>query len=73
MTPRKLDWRSVRPKLRRIDELLETLREVGEVDAERLVDYTKVAGAVPLAIEQYGEYTRQVAGWFVDRDIAHEG
>jgi hypothetical protein len=29
MTPRALDWRSVRPKLRKIGELLDTLRGFG--------------------------------------------
>lgn len=31
------------------------------------VDYQKVASAVPLAIEQYGEYVRQVARWLQER------
>ncbi|MDQ3600612.1 MAG: hypothetical protein M3408_05075, partial [Actinomycetota bacterium] len=36
MTPRALDWRSVRPKLRKIGELLDTLRGFGALDGDRL-------------------------------------
>lgn len=144
MTPRKLDWRSLRAKLRQIRELLDDLHELGPLDVTRLrtdrpaalaaervltlvvdlafavnshvavsvlerapdtyadsftlaaeakiigselaeallpsagmrnvlvhsyldVDYQKVATAIPLAIEQYGEYVRQVACWLQER------
>ena len=144
MTPRKLDWRALRAKLRRIRELLDDLSELGDLDVTRLrtdrlvtlaaervltlvvdlafainshvavsvlqrapdsyaesfllaaeakmisselaealvpsagmrnvlvhnyldVDYQKVATAIPLAIEQYGEYVRQVARWVQER------
>lgn len=36
MTPRRLDWRAVEPKLRRIDELLRTLEKWGPFDERRL-------------------------------------
>jgi hypothetical protein len=36
MTPRRLDWRAVQPKLREIDELLDRLRQLGEFDEKRL-------------------------------------
>lgn len=36
MTPRRLDWRAVQPKLRKIDELLGQLRRLGEFDEKRL-------------------------------------
>lgn len=36
MTPRRLDWRSIRPKLRKIEELLDQLAELGEFDETRL-------------------------------------
>lgn len=144
MTPRKLDWRSLHAKLRRIRELLDDLRELGHLDVARLrtdrpaslaaervltlvvdlafainshvavsvlqrapdsyadsftlaaeakmistelaeallpsagmrnvlvhgyleVDYGRVAAAIPLATEQYGEYVRQVARWLQER------
>jgi len=144
MTPRKLDWRSLRAKLRRIRELLDDLRELGYFDTTRLrtdrpaalaaervltlvvdlafainshvavavlerapdtyadsftlaadakmigselaeallpsagmrnvlvhnyleVDYQRVATAIPIAVEQYGEYVRQVARWLQER------
>ena len=147
MTPRPLDWRSVHPKLRRIEELLAVLGDLGALDAARLrsdvttalaveraltlvvelafavnshvavarlsrapdthaesfvlvadagaverelaarlvpsagmrnvlvhayldVDHEIVAAAVPAAIEQYGEYTHQVAQWFRRRGEA---
>jgi uncharacterized protein YutE (UPF0331/DUF86 family) len=140
VTPRAIDWRSVRAKLRRIDELIDQLDGLGAVDAARLaaepvtalaveriltllvdlafasnshvavtilgrtpdtyaesftlaaeagmideelakalrpsagmrnvlvhnyldVDQERVAGAIPLAVEQYREYVRQVAGF----------
>jgi uncharacterized protein YutE (UPF0331/DUF86 family) len=31
------------------------------------IDYGKVATAIPLAIEQYGEYVRQAARWLQER------
>lgn len=31
------------------------------------IDYQLVEMAIPLAIEQYGEYIRQVARWLQDR------
>ncbi|MGH3904797.1 MAG: type VII toxin-antitoxin system HepT family RNase toxin [Pseudonocardiaceae bacterium] len=144
MTPRTLDWRTLRAKLRHIRELLDDLRGLGEFDVERLhtdrtatlaaeriltlvvdlafavnshvavavleqapetyadsftlaaeakmidrglaealrpsagarnvlvhnyleVDYRMVAVAIPLAIEQYGEYVHQVARWLQER------
>lgn len=144
MTPRQLDWRSVRPKLRTISELLDVLLELGPIDEQRLrtdrptalavervltlvvelafatnshvavvelkrapdsyaesfelaaraglidpelarrilpsakmrnvlvhayldVDHRLVAAAVPMALEQYREYVRQVSGWFLRR------
>ncbi len=144
MTPRTIDWRSVRAKLRRIRELLDQLQAFGPVDARRMTaetvtelatervltllvdlafacnshvatailgrapdsyaqsfalaaesgmitselaaalrpsvgmrnvlvhDYIEtdrgmVAAAVPLALEQYGEYVRQVARFAADR------
>ena len=144
MTPRTIDWRSVRAKLRRIRELLDQLQALGPVDVSRLTaepvtelaieriltllvdlafagnshvatallghapdtyaesftlaadsgmitaelatalrpsvgmrnvlvhdylatDRTLVAAAVPLALEQYGEYVRQVARFVADR------
>lgn len=144
MTPRKLDWRSLRAKLRQIRELLDDLDGLGHLDATRLrtdrpvtlaaervltlvvdlafainshiavsalerapdsyadsfvlaaeakvigvelaeallpsagmrnvlvhnyldIDYQRVATAIPLAIEQYGEYVRQVARWLQER------
>lgn len=36
MTPRRLDWRAVQPKLRKIDELLGWLQQLGEFDEKRL-------------------------------------
>jgi uncharacterized protein YutE (UPF0331/DUF86 family) len=36
MTPRRLDWRAVQPKLRKIDELLGWLHQLGEFDEKRL-------------------------------------
>jgi uncharacterized protein YutE (UPF0331/DUF86 family) len=36
VTPRSIDWRSVRAKLRRIDELIGQLTGLGPVDAARL-------------------------------------
>lgn len=36
MTPREIDWRTVRAKLRRIRELLDQLDELGPVDVARL-------------------------------------
>ncbi len=36
MTPRRLDWRAIEPKLRRIDELLRTLEKWGPFDGRRL-------------------------------------
>lgn len=36
MTPRKLDWRSIEPKLRKINELLDQLSAMGELDETRL-------------------------------------
>jgi uncharacterized protein YutE (UPF0331/DUF86 family) len=36
MTPRNIDWRSVRAKLRRIRELLDQLQAFGPIDARRL-------------------------------------
>ncbi|MDL5157649.1 type VII toxin-antitoxin system HepT family RNase toxin [Actinomycetospora termitidis] len=145
MTPRSLDWRSVEPKLRRIEELLAVLEGFLPLDggvlrtdlrtalaveralslvvelavsvnghvvvaltgrapetyaasferAEELgvfgpelsralvpsakmrnilvhmyleVDHDIVAAAVPLAVEQYRDYVRQVARWFVAHD-----
>ena len=144
MTPRAIDWRSVRAKLRRIRELLDQLQSFGPVDKTRLMadpvielaieriltllvdlafagnshvavavlgrapdtygesfalaaesgmitnelaaalrpsvgmrnvlvhDYLEtdrglVAAAVPLALDQYGEYVRQVARFVADR------
>lgn len=144
MTPRTLDWRSIRAKLRQIRELLDELRGLGEFDVDRLhtdrtaalaaeriptrvvdlafavnshvavavlgqapdtyadsftlaveakliepelaeqlrpstgtrnvlvhnyldIDYAQVAVAIPLAIEHYGEYVRQVARWLQQR------
>jgi uncharacterized protein YutE (UPF0331/DUF86 family) len=144
MTPRKPDWRSLRAKLRQIRQLLDDLRELGHLDATRLltdrpatlatervltllvdlafainshvavcilerapdtyadsftlaaeakmigselaeallpsagmrnvlvhnyldIDYQLVEIAIPLALEQYGEYVRQVARWLQDR------
>lgn len=140
MTPREIDWRTVRAKLRRIRELLDQLDELGPVDVARLnaepvtalaveriltllvdlafasnghvvvarlgrapdsyaqsfdlaaevgmiddalaaalrpsvglrnvlvhnyldIDRERVAAAVPLALEQYGAYVRQVAAF----------
>ena len=37
MTPRTIDWRSVRAKLRRIRELLDQLQSFGPVDETRLM------------------------------------
>lgn len=145
MTPRALDWRSIRPKLRKIDGLLDTLRGFGALDGDRLraeeptalateriltlivelafavnshvavarlqrapdsyaesfalavkaglidadlaarlspsaamrnvlvhmyleVDYDRVADAVPLTLEWYGEYVRQVAAWMREHE-----
>lgn len=144
MTPRELDWRTVRSKLRTLNGLLEDLRDIGAVDAERLsreritalaverlltlvvelasainthlvsvelrrapetyagsftlaaqlgvldleladrlvpsagmrnilvhayleIDPALVAAAVPVALEQYGEYVRQVARYLQQR------
>jgi uncharacterized protein YutE (UPF0331/DUF86 family) len=144
MTPRTIDWRSIRAKLHRIRELLDQLHGLGPVDALRLAteplnelaieriltllvdlafacnshvaaavlgrapdtyaesftlaadsgmitselavalrpsvgmrnvlvhDYLEtdrelVASAVPLALEQYGDYVRQVARFAADR------
>jgi len=138
VTPRAIDWRSLRAKLRRIGELIDQLQAIGPVDAKRLaaepitalavervltllvdlafscnshvavatlgrapdtyaesfalaaeaemideelakalrpsagmrnvlvhnyldIDQERVAGAIPLAVEQYREYVRQVA------------
>lgn len=36
MTPREIDWRSVRAKLRRIRELLDQLVDLGPIDSARL-------------------------------------
>jgi uncharacterized protein YutE (UPF0331/DUF86 family) len=36
MTPRRLDWRAVQPKLRKINELLGWLHQLGEFDEKRL-------------------------------------
>jgi uncharacterized protein YutE (UPF0331/DUF86 family) len=143
MTPRPLDWRSVRAKLRKIEQLLDILEAMGQMHGARLrsevttslaveriltlvvelafavnthvavarlgrapdtyaesfdavadagaidrslavalvpsakmrnvlvhayldVDHEIVAAAVPLALEQYRSYTRQVARWFRD-------
>lgn len=140
MTPRTIDWRSVRAKLRRIRHLLDQLADLGPVDAARMaaepvtalaveriltllvdlafagnshvavgvlghapdsyaesfalaadagmisadlaatlipsvgmrnvlvhnyldVDQERVADAVPLAVQQYGEYVRQAAAF----------
>ena len=38
MTPRRIDWRAVQPKLRKIDELLDRLRQLGEFDEKSLVE-----------------------------------
>lgn len=144
MTPRRLDWRSVQPKLRTIEDLLDDLRELGPITPDRLrrerptalavervltllvelafainshvvvsvlrrspdtyadsfllaaqaelidqdlarrllpsarmrnvlvhayldTDLDLVTSAVPLAIDQYGEYARQVARFFAER------
>jgi uncharacterized protein YutE (UPF0331/DUF86 family) len=144
MTPRSIDWRSVRAKLRRIRELLDRLTELGPIDTARMaaepvtalaveriltvvvdlafacnshvvvatlnrapdtyaesfslaadagmlsrdlaaalapsvglrnvlvhayldVDRDRVAAAVPLAVEQYGRYVRQVAAFVQER------
>ena len=32
------------------------------------LDVDRLVAAVPLAVEQYGEYVRQVARWLADRD-----
>lgn len=140
MTPRRLDWRAVEPKLRKIEQLLRRLADLGDFDAARLrsddvaalaaeriltlvvdlafavnshvsvaqlgrapdayresfalaaeagmisddlaaalapsagtrnvlvhgyldVDHALVAAAIVLALRDYREYTRQVAGW----------
>jgi uncharacterized protein YutE (UPF0331/DUF86 family) len=144
LTPRKVDWRSTRAKLRRIDELIDQLVGLGPVDTARLatepvtalaveriitllvdlafacnshivaamlgrtpdtyaesfdlaaeagmideklarslqpsagmrnvlvhnyldVDQARVANAIPLAVEQYREYVRQVAEFLQQR------
>lgn len=36
MTPRRLDWRSVHPKLRTIEILLDDLRDLGPITVDRL-------------------------------------
>lgn len=36
MTPRRLDWRTIRPKLRKIETLLDELAGLGEFDEARL-------------------------------------
>jgi uncharacterized protein YutE (UPF0331/DUF86 family) len=144
VTPKAVDWRSVRAKLRRMDELIDQLAEIGPVDTARLaaepvtalaieriitllvdlafacnshvvaatlertpdsygesfdlaaeagmidgelakslrpsagmrnvlvhayldVDHERVASAVPMAVEQYREYVRQVADFLQHR------
>ena len=140
MSPRKLDWRAIEPKLTMINRLLDQLTELGEFDEARLgsdwpnalaaerilgllvdlavsvnnhvsvarlresppdykksfefaaragliddklaralapstsmrnvlihayleIDYAKIALSIPLALEHYREYVRQVAAW----------
>lgn len=46
MTPRALDWRSVRAKLRRLDQLIDQLADIGPVDAARLAAEPVTALAV---------------------------
>lgn len=46
MTPRKIDWRSVRARLRRIRELLDQLIALGPIDPARLADEPVTALAV---------------------------
>lgn len=46
MTPRELDWRTIRAKLRRSRELLDQLEDLGPIDRERLVGDPVTALAV---------------------------
>ena len=48
MTPRAVDWRTVRAKLRRMRELLDQLERLGPVDANRL----EVEPVTALAVER---------------------
>jgi hypothetical protein len=63
MKPRLPDWRSLKAKLRKMRELLDMLVSLGEF----------VANAVPVAIEQYGRYLREVAGWLAERQNVSGG
>jgi uncharacterized protein YutE (UPF0331/DUF86 family) len=46
VTPRAIDWRSVRAKLRRIDQLIDQLVGIGAVDAARYANEPVTALAV---------------------------
>jgi uncharacterized protein YutE (UPF0331/DUF86 family) len=52
--PRTIDWRSVGMRNVLVHNYLD-------------VDQELVAAAVPLAVEQYGEYVRQVANFLQNR------
>lgn len=65
MSPRRLDWRAVQPKLRKIDELLGRLHQLGEFDEERLqtdhVDTLAVERILTLVVDLEIDYAQVAA------------
>lgn len=62
MTPRRLDWQSVRPKLRQIDRFVGVLRSFGPIDAAVLDDDDRTALAVERALTLLVELAFSVNG-----------
>jgi uncharacterized protein YutE (UPF0331/DUF86 family) len=60
MTPRELDWRSIRPKLRFIRELLDELVSYGEIDEARLRRDHMLQLAVERILTQIVEYAFKI-------------
>jgi uncharacterized protein YutE (UPF0331/DUF86 family) len=60
MTPRELDWRSIRPKLRFIRELLDELVSYGEIDESRLRADHMLQLAVERILTQIVEYAFKI-------------
>lgn len=62
MTPRRLDWQSVRPKLRQIDRYVDVLDSFGQVDSDVLDRDIRTALAVERALTLLVELAFSVNG-----------
>lgn len=63
MTRREPDWRTIHSKLAIIRRRLKTLRSLGSVEVGWWDNDDGAALIARLAMDQYGEYVRQVADW----------